>query len=135
MREVFVGGNVSLVVALLLSAMTMAQSQGTTRSPWKYYPTDVPAGDGGPAPSAICREPGTDRLEPAIQGSSGRKTDVDAVGPADHESKESIGKYCPAGTNDPTATICDPIGFPENVYNEGRALSIATMPNRAVILF
>ena len=45
-----------------------------------------------------------------------------------------IGKYSPAGTNDPHARYCDPVGFPQNAYTEARGLTIATMPDRIIIL-
>jgi hypothetical protein len=44
------------------------------------------------------------------------------------------GRFGPAGTNDPYARYCDPFGFPRNVYQQGRALSVATMPGRIVFL-
>ena len=40
----------------------------------------------------------------------------------------------PAGTNDPSARYCDPLGFPLNFIYQNRAMSVATMPNRVVFL-
>src|ERR1700747_1120853 len=51
MRKAFVSSAVSLAAAFVFSSLAMAQTQGNmARSPWKSYPTDVPSGDGGPAP-------------------------------------------------------------------------------------
>jgi hypothetical protein len=48
--------------------------------------------------------------------------------------RKPIGRYGPAGTNDPTARFCDPLGFPLNFIYQNRAMSVATMPNRVVFL-
>jgi hypothetical protein len=45
-----------------------------------------------------------------------------------------IGKYSPAGTNDPTVRSCDPLGVPESSLTEIRGLSFSTMPNRIIML-
>jgi hypothetical protein len=45
-----------------------------------------------------------------------------------------IGQFSPGGTNDPHARYCDPFGFPQNMTNENRGMTIATMPNRTLIL-
>ena len=45
-----------------------------------------------------------------------------------------IGKFSPGGTNDPHTRYCDPFGFPQNMTNEIRGMTIATMPNRTLIL-
>jgi hypothetical protein len=138
MRKAFVSSAVSLAAALVFSSLVMAQTQGNmAHSPWKYYPTDVPSGDGGPAPkrdlSGTWNGPGS---SPGIpRGAAAEKPMLTPLAQQIMSQRRSIGRYGPAGTNDPTATSCDPIGFPQNYYNEGRALSIATMPNRVVILF
>jgi hypothetical protein len=49
--------------------------------------------------------------------------------------RKPVGRFGPGATNDPTGKYCDPVGFPQNITTEGRALSIATMPNRVVILY
>ena len=45
-----------------------------------------------------------------------------------------IGKYSPGGTNDPHTRYCDPFGFPQNMTQEIRGLTIATTPNRTFLL-
>jgi len=45
-----------------------------------------------------------------------------------------IGRFSPGGTNDPHARYCDPFGFPQNMTNENRGMTIATTPNRTFIL-
>ena len=51
-----------------------------------------------------------------------------------YERNKPIGKYSPGGTNDPHTRYCDPFGFPQNMTNEIRGMTIATMPNRTLIL-
>ncbi|PYR78027.1 MAG: hypothetical protein DMF87_15035 [Acidobacteria bacterium] len=48
--------------------------------------------------------------------------------------RKPIGRYGPAGTNDPSARYCDPLGFPLNFIYQNRAMSVATMPDRVVFL-
>jgi hypothetical protein len=50
------------------------------------------------------------------------------------DMNKPIGKYSPAGTNDPHTRYCDPFGVPQNMGNEMRGISFATMPNRIVML-
>ena len=45
-----------------------------------------------------------------------------------------IGQYSPGGTNDPHARYCDPFGFPQNMTNENRGMTIVTTPTRTFIL-
>jgi hypothetical protein len=142
MRHRFTGSIVGLVGMLVFSSVAMAQvgqsqSQGNeTRSPWKYYPKDTIVGDGGPAPkrdlSGTWAGPGS---SPAIpRGAPPERPSLTPLGQQLMSQNKPIGKFGPAGTNDPHARFCDPFGFPQNMYNEGRALSMATMPNRIVVL-
>ena len=101
MRKAFVSGAVSLAVALMFSSLAMAQTQGNmARSPWKYYPTDVPSGDGGPAPkrdlSGTWNGPGS---SPGIpRGAAAEKPMLTPLAQQIMSQRKSIGRYGPAGT-------------------------------------
>jgi hypothetical protein len=142
MRHRFTGSIAGLLGMVVFSLVAIAQvgqsqSQGNgTRSPWKYYPKDTIVGDGGPAPkrdlSGTWAGPGS---SPAIpRGAPPERPSLTPPGQQLMSQNKPIGKFGPAGTNDPHARFCDPFGFPQNMYNEGRALSMATMPNRIVVL-
>ena len=45
-----------------------------------------------------------------------------------------IGIYSPGGTNDPHARYCDPFGFPRNMNDEMRGLTIGSVQDRTLIL-
>jgi hypothetical protein len=45
-----------------------------------------------------------------------------------------MGIYSPAGTNDPHARYCDPLGFPRNMNEQLRGMTIAALPDRTFIL-
>jgi len=49
--------------------------------------------------------------------------------------RKSLGKFSPAGTNDPFVRTCDPLGFPRADIDEIRGISFATMPDRIVVLY
>jgi len=139
MRNTFMSALMGLVAVVVFASLAVAQgqSQGSEpRSPWKYYPRDTAVGDGGSAPkhdlTGTWAGPGS---SPAIpRGAPPEKPELTPLGQQLMSQNKPIGKFGPAGTNDPHARYCDPFGFPQNMYNEGRALSIATMPNRIVIL-
>ena len=146
MRKPFAGAMLSLLAVLVFSSVAMAQmaqpqsqsqSQGNEpRSPWKFYPRDNAVGDGGTAPkhdlTGTWAGPGS---SPAIpRGAAPEKPELTPLGQQLMSQNKPIGKYSPAGTNDAHARYCDPFGFPQNMYNEARGLSIATMPDRVVIL-
>jgi hypothetical protein len=139
MRNRFMGALAGLLAVMIFGSMAVAQGQSQeseARSPWKYYPKDTVVGDGGPAPkrdlTGTWAGPGSSPAVP--RGRPAEKPELTPLGQQLMSQNKPIGKYGPAGTNDPHARYCDPFGFPQNMYNEGRALSIATMPNRIVIL-
>jgi hypothetical protein len=142
MRKPFMATAAVLGLALvtLLSSTAMAQSQQKApeaRSPWKYYPTDVPSGDGGPVPkrdlSGTWNGPGSSDAVPSPTGVE--KPTLTPLAQKLMSERKPIGRFGPAGTNDPTSRYCDPLGFPQNLVYQSRALSIATMPNRIVVLY
>jgi hypothetical protein len=49
--------------------------------------------------------------------------------------RKSLGKFSPAGTNDPFVRTCDPLGFPRADLDEIRGISFATMLDRMVVLY
>jgi hypothetical protein len=133
-----------LTATLMFSSAVMAQmgqsqsKQATNdqNARWRFNPKDFPAGDGGPAPkrdlTGTWAGPGS---SPAVP--RGKRPEEPSITPLGEEllsKAKPIGKYSPAGTNDPHARYCDPVGFPQNIYNEGRGLTIATMPDRIVFL-
>jgi hypothetical protein len=138
MRKAFIGGSAVLVGVLVLSSGVMGQTPKSpaVKSPWKYYPTDVPEGDGGPAPkrdlSGTWNGPGSSPAVP--RGGGAERPDPTPLALAIMKDRKPIGRFGPAGTNDPTARFCDPVGFPQTLTNEGRAVSFASMPNRVVVL-
>jgi len=141
MKRQLLGLLAGLVIMLLFSSSVMAQtaqSQSTSSNNalWRFNPNDNAAGDGGPAPkrdlTGTWAGPGSSPAVP--RGRGPQQPSLTPLGQELLSKAKPIGKYSPAGTNDPHARYCDPVGFPQNIYNEGRGLSIATMPDRIIIL-
>ena len=139
MRNVFVGAMLSFAGMLVLASVAAAQTGTGAHSPWKYYPTDRPVGDGGPAPkrdlTGTWAGPGSGAAVP--RGSNMQTPTappLTALGKQLYEQNKPIGKYSPAGTNDPHTRYCDPFGFPQNMTNEIRGMTITTLPNRTFIM-
>src|ERR1700740_943179 len=146
MRNLFGGAALCLAGMLMPSSAAIAQTtqsqpkQGNeVRSPWKYYPMDRAVGDGGPAKkrdlTGTWAGPGS---------GAGVPKDTHAQPPTGppltplekqlYDQNKPIGKYSPAGTNDPHTRYCDPFGFPQNMTNEILGMTITTLPNRTFIL-
>jgi hypothetical protein len=138
---------VGLVGVLVFSMSAAAQGTGVqsktadrASSPWKFHPRDRAIGDGGPAPKrdltgtwagpssgmAVARGPINIQDPPAPP--------FTPLGKQLFDLNKPIGKYSPAGTNDPHMRYCDPYGFPQNMANHIRGLQIATMPNKVILL-
>lgn len=142
MRKSLTGALVGLATLFAFSSIATAQmaqpkSQANEpQSPWKYYPGEVNSGDGGPAPkhdlSGTWAGPGSSPAVPRARGAE--KPELTPLGQEMMAKNKPIGKFSPAGTNDPHARYCDPVGFPQNAFTEARALSIGTMPDRIVLL-
>jgi len=137
MRTISTGIIAGVAGVVLLSALAVAQSNAP-RSPWKYYPEDVKAnaGDGGPAPKR-------DLVGTWAGGSSGAGTargrgsapaPTTPLGKQLNDLIKPLGIYSPAGTNDPHARYCDPLGFPRNMNDENRGMTFATTTNRTILL-
>jgi hypothetical protein len=117
-----------------------AQAQANQpRSVWKFYPKDRAIGDGGPAPK---RDLTGTWAGPSSGMAVPRGTNIQAptappmtpLGEKLFALNKPIGKYSPAGTNDPHTRYCDPFGFPQNMTNEIRGMTVSTLPDRTFIL-
>lgn len=146
MRMRSTGAIAALAGTLVLSALAAAQNtqnnaqsaqnNSAPKSPWKYYPADRAVGDGGPAPK---RDLSGTWAGPS-SGSGAPRQKGEIVPPLTDLGKElfarnkPIGKFSPGGTNDPHSRYCDPFGFPQNMTQEIRGMTITTLPNRTFIL-
>jgi hypothetical protein len=142
MRNPLMGAIVGLAAVLVLSsaaAAQMAQPQANQatdgRSPWKYYP-DRSTGDGGPAPkrdlTGTWAGPSSGAALP--RGKPADKPSLTPLGQQLFDQQKPLGKYSPAGTNDPHVRYCDPFGVPHNMTDEIRGMTITTLPNRTFIM-
>jgi hypothetical protein len=128
----------AVVAALvLLSALAAAQSNAA-RSPWKYYPEDVRAnvGDGGPAPKRDLTGTWAGPSSGAGVPEGGRRPapELTPLGKQLNDRILPLGIYSPAGTNDPHVRYCDPLGFPRNMNEQLRGMTITTLPDRTFFL-
>jgi hypothetical protein len=159
MKNRFASAIVVLLLVLGLSSVGRAQTAGGQgqpsatagrgqgqaaaaagpRNPWKFYPKDRAMGDGGPAPkrdlTGTWAGPGSGMAVP--RGSNVEAPTPPPLTPLGEKlfaMNKPIGKFSPAGTNDPHTRYCDPYGFPQNMTNEIRGLQFATMPNKVIML-
>ena len=146
MRNVLVGALLTSAAMIVLSSAAFAQTAGSqsnqtpqAKSPWKYYPMDRATGAGGPAPkrdlTGTWAGPGSGAAVP--KGTNAQDPTGPAMTPLGQrlfDMHKPIGKFSPAGTNDPHTRYCDPFGFPQNMTNEIRGMTITTMPERTFIL-
>jgi len=141
MRKSYTGAIVGVAVVLLLGALAAAQNSqnaqnNAPKSPWKYYPADRAVGDGGPAPKRDL----TGTWAGPSSGSGAPRQKGEVVPPLTDLGKQlfarnkPIGKYSPGGTNDPHSRYCDPFGFPQNMTQEIRGMTITTLPTRTFLL-
>jgi hypothetical protein len=139
MHRTWTGVIASVAGAVLLSALTAAQ--GTEpRSPWKYYPEDARknVGDGGPAPrrdltgtwAGESSGAGVARLVPPES-----PPPLTPLGKQLFERNKAEGAdVVVAESNDPHVKYCDPFGFPRNMNDQIRSMTITTLPNRTFVL-
>jgi len=149
MRNVFTIAKVSVVglaAMLICSSGAMAQSaqpqpkqDAAGHSVWKFHPMDRAEGDGGPAPkrdlTGSWAGPGSGMAVP--RGSNLERPDAPPLTPLGKQlfdQNKPIGRFSPAGTNDPHTRYCDPFGFPQNMMNESRGMTISTLPDRTLLL-
>ena len=146
MRNALIGVMLSLTAVLVLASGGAAQTgnsqpkqAGAARSPWKYFPMDRAVGDGGPAPkrdlTGTWAGPSSGAaVRAGINAQQPTAPPLTALGKQLFEQNKPIGKYSPAGTNDPHSRYCDPYGSPHNMTDEIRGMTITTLPNRTFIL-
>ena len=139
MRKACTGIIAGVAGALFLSALAAAQSDAP-RSPWKYYPEDARAnvGPGGPAP--VRDLTGTWAGESSGAGVP-RLVRPESPPPLTPLGKQLFDRNIPEGsdvlvaeTNDPHVRYCDPFGFPRNMNDQIRSMTIATLPTRTFVL-
>jgi hypothetical protein len=139
MRKTSAGIVAGVAGVVLLSALAAAQGNAP-KSPWKYYPEDVRAnaGPGGPAPqrdingSWAGSSAGADAPRGG-RGGSGPPV-LTPLGKETFALNKPLGIYSPAGTNDPHVRYCDPLGFPRNMNEQMRGITIATGPDRVFFM-
>jgi hypothetical protein len=128
------------VAGVLLLAAPAAGQSGAARSPWKYYPEDVRAnaGPGGPAP---VRDLTGTWVGEASGGGVKRLVRPESPPPLTPLGQQLFGQNIAEGagvavaqTNDPHIRYCDPFGFPRNMNDQIRSITIATGRNRTFIL-
>src|SRR5262245_26311612 len=140
MRHALAVAVVTLAAAVIASSVVVAQAPQPqakpAKSPCVYYPLATITGDGGPAPkrdlTGTWAGPGSTDAIP--RGANAERPSLTPLGQQVMSQHKPIGRYGPAGTNDPTARYCDPLGFPLNFIYQNRAMSVSTMPNRVVFL-
>lgn len=146
MRNLFLGAVMGVAAILTVSSVATGQSapsqakQGNeAHSPWKYYPMDRAIGDGGSAPkrdlTGTWAGPSSGAAVP--KGTNAQDPTGPPMTPLGQQlfaMHKPIGKFSPAGTNDPHTRYCDPFGFPQNMTDEIRGMTISTLPNRTLIL-
>ena len=125
---------------LLVGAVAAAQND-PPRSPWKYYPEEVRAnaGGGGPAPkrdfTGTWAGPNSGAGVP--EGGRGGRQPAPPFTPLGQQlfdRNRPLGIYSPAGTNDPHSRYCDPLGFPRNMTDQLRGMTVTTLPDRTFLL-
>jgi hypothetical protein len=136
-------GAIIAAAALAFSGSLLAQEksmphEGTAQhSVWRYNGLDRAVGTGGPAPVHDLSGSWAGPLS-----GSGVPTNINAempsftpMGQKLFAQNKPIGKFSPAGTNDPNFRTCDPFGFPRAAIDEIRGLQIGTMSDRVVIMY
>ena len=138
MQKTSAGMIAGVAGVVLLSALAAAQGDAP-RSPWKYYPEDVRAnvGDGGPAPRRDLTGTWAGPSSGAGVAEGGRRSAPPPLTPLGEQLNDRIlplGIYSPAGTNDPHVRYCDPLGFPRNMNEQLRGMTITALPDRTFFL-
>ena len=145
MRKTCTGIIVGVAGAMFLSALVAAQGNAqdnAARSPWKYYPEDARAnkGDGGPAPkrdltgtwAGESSGAGVARLVPPES-----PPPLTALGKQlfdRNRAEGGSGGITIAESNDPHVRYCDPFGFPRNMNDQIRSMTITALPDRTFVL-
>ena len=141
MRKTCTGIIAGVAGVLFLSALAAAQGDAP-RSPWKYYPADARAnvGPGGPAP--VRDLTGTWAGESSGAGVP-RLVRPESPPPLTPQGQQLFDRNLAEGgaggvlvseSNDPHVRYCDPFGFPRNMNDQIRSMTIATGPDRTFAL-
>jgi len=141
MRRAWTGVVLGVAGAVFLSALAVAQNS-EPRSPWKYYPEDARknVGDGGPAPkrdltgtwAGESSGAGVERLVPPE--SPPPLTPLGKQLFERNRAEGGRGGITIAESNDPHVRYCDPFGFPRNMNDQIRSMTITTLPDRTFVL-
>lgn len=127
-----------LAVSSFASAqMPQPQQASGVNSKWMYNGRNRVVGSGGPAPvhdlNGTWAGPRSGAGVPDFRG--GDTPSLTPLGQKLFSENKSLGKFSPAGTNDPFVRTCDPLGFPRADLDEIRGISFASMPDRIVVLY
>lgn len=139
MQQACTGIIASLAGALLLPALAAAQGD-TPRSPWKYYPDEARANEGPGGPAPVRDITGT-WLGESSGGGVRRLVRPESPPPLTPLGRQLFDQNMAEGadvsiaeTNDPHYRYCDPFGFPRNMNDQIRSMTITTLPNRTFVL-
>lgn len=127
-----------LAVSSFASAQIPQPQQASgVNSKWMYNGRNRVVGSGGPAPvhdlNGTWAGPRSGAGVPDFRG--GDTPSLTPLGQKLFSENKSLGKFSPAGTNDPFVRTCDPLGFPRTDLDEIRGISFASMPDRIVVLY
>jgi len=139
MRQASTGIIAGAAGVMWLAAVAAGQSD-PPRSPWKYYPEDARAnvGPGGPAPvrdltGTWAGESSGAGVRRLIRPESPPPLTPLGKQLFDRNRAEGAGVVV-AESNDPHVRYCDPFGFPRNMTDQIRSMTITTLPDRTFIL-
>jgi len=128
-----------LVGALLLPALAAAQGDAPL-SPWKYYPEEARANEGPGGPAPVRDITGT-WIGESSGGGVKRLVRPEMPPPLTPEGQRLFDQHIVEGgdvsvseTNDPHYRYCDPFGFPRNMNDQIRSMTIATIPDRTFVM-
>ena len=139
MQQAYTGIIASLAGALLLPALAAAQSDAP-RSPWKYYPDEARTNEGPGGPAPVRDITGT-WLGESSGGGVRRLVRPESPPPLTPLGRQLFDQNMAEGadvsiaeTNDPHYRYCDPFGFPRNMNDQIRSMTITTLSNRTFVL-
>ena len=138
----FTGAIAGAAALLILSSIALAQSTQPPQptheaSVWKYDGRNRAVGSGGSAPvhdlSGSWAGP---RSGAGVRDSTpGDVPSFTLMGQKLFSANKSLGKYDPAGSNDPVVRSCDPLGFPRADKYSIMEIAFATMADRIIVLY
>ena len=128
-----------MVGMLLVSGLASAQGDAPL-SPWKYYPEEARANDGPGGPAPMRDITGT-WLGESSGGGVPLLVRPESPPPLTPLGRQLFDRNIPEGenvsvadTNDPHYRFCDPFGFPRNMNDQIRSITITTLPDRTFVL-